>query len=100
MNDGNELGVDINLAYHPIHNNKTNSGVFLMWDLSMRKQEQGHGSGGQINGGSRIYSGPILVLYRENTMFRAEYKLPVYEYFEGVSLSRGNELNVGIGITF
>ncbi len=100
MNDGNELGLDINLGYHPIHNNVTNSGLFIMWDITARKQEQGYGLNGTINGGSRIHTGPVLVLYKDNVMFRAEYKIPLYEYFENQGLSRGDEINIGIGITF
>jgi hypothetical protein len=100
MNDGDEIGLDINVGFHPIHRNYDNSGMFILWDITLRQQTQGASLNGNINGGKRIHSGPILILYRNNIMFRAEYKLPIYENFEGTSLSRGNELNIGIGITF
>ncbi|MFT6076903.1 MAG: hypothetical protein ACJA02_000040 [Myxococcota bacterium] len=100
INEGNELGLDINFGYHPIHNNETNTGMFLLWDVSARNIEKGVGLNNQITGGRRVHTGPILVLYKENIMFRAEYKFPIYEYVQSLSLSRGNELNIGIGITF
>jgi hypothetical protein len=100
INGGNELGLDINLGYHPVHNNITNTGVFIMLDVTVRNQESGYSLGGNVNGGSRIYTGPVLVLYRDNVMFRAEYKVPVYEYFKNTGFSRGKEFNAGIGITF
>ena len=100
INEGNELGLDINLGYHPIHNNETNTGVFLMWDITARNIEKGTGLNNQITGGGRVHTGPVIVLYKNNIMLRAEYKLPVYEYFKSSGLSRGNELNIGVGITF
>jgi hypothetical protein len=100
IKEGNELGLDINIGYHPFHNNDTNTGMFLMWDMSLRSIEKGVGVNNQITGSKRIHTGPVLVLYKDNIMFRAEYKVPIYEYFHSTGLSRGNELNVGIGITF
>jgi len=100
MNDGNELGIDINVGYHPIHNNDNNSGVFLLWDISARYQEEGITLNNKITGGRRIHSGPILVLYKDNIMFRTEYKFPIYEYLEGITISRGNEFNIAAGIIF
>tara|TARA_A100001015_G_C14974869_1_gene706790 strand:- start:353 stop:1216 length:864 start_codon:yes stop_codon:yes gene_type:complete len=100
INEGNELGLDINLGYHPIHDNTTNTGMFIMWDITARNHEKGINLNGDITGSRRVHTGPVLVLYKDNMMFRAEYKFPIYEYFRTTGLSRGNELNVGIGITF
>ena len=100
MNDGNELGLDINLGYHNIHRNETNAGMFLIWDLSARKKQQGHTLNNQINGSSLIQTGPVLVLYKDNIMFRGEYKLPIYESFKNTGFSRGKEINIIIGLTY
>ncbi|RDX37284.1 transporter [Kangiella sp. HD9-110m-PIT-SAG07] len=101
MQEGNELGIDINLGYHPYHDNLTNSGVFVMWDITMRDQESPNTATlTHASGGERVHTGPVLVLYKDNIMFRAEYKYPLYEKSNNVSLSRGQEFNIGIGVTF
>ncbi len=97
--EGDELGLDVNLGLHPYHNNQTNTGVFVMWDVSVRYEERGVGSGG-TTGGTRISTGPIVVWYRGNMMFRAEFKYPAYERVEETQVSFGPELNVGIGMAF
>lgn len=101
MQEGDELGLDINLGYHPYHNNSTNSGIYIMWDISAR-----HNKSANIHvkttasGGKRIQTGPVLVLYQDNIMLRSEYKYPLYEKTNSISNSRGHELNIGIGMTF
>ena len=94
-----QLGFDTNLGIHPYHNNNTNTGIFLMIDFSARYKDKGTKISGN-NAGTRVSLGPVFVFYRDNMMFRAEYKLPVYEYALGTQVSYGNELNVGIGFTF
>lgn len=101
MREGNELGLDVNFGYHPYHDNLSNAGVFLMWDISARHNEDPNAATlTAASSGTRIQTGPIVVLYRGNIMFRAEYKIPVYEKAKGLSVSRGDEFTVGIGITF
>jgi hypothetical protein len=101
MREGNELGLDINLGYHPYHDNLTNSGVFLMWDVTARHHEKPNAATlTTASGGERISTGPVFVWYRDNIMFRAEYKLPVYEKKDGIGSSRGQEFQVSIGFTF
>ena len=101
MRTGDEYGMDLNLGYHPYHNNDTNSGAFVMWDVSARHNEEPNSANlTTTSGGKRISTGPIVVLYKDNIMFRAEYKFPAYEKTSGISNSRGQELMVGIGITF
>lgn len=97
--EGDELGLDVNLGIHPYHNKATNTGVFLMWDLSARYQDRGVDGEG-ISGGARVSTGPVLVWYRDNLMVRAEYKFPAYEKMDAPRVSRGSEVNIGIGITF
>jgi len=99
QHEGNQLGFDANVGIHPYHNNETNTGVFLMMDFSARYKEEGTKISGN-NAGSRVSVGPVFVFYRNNMMFRTEYKIPVYEYALGSQVSYGNELNVGIGFTF
>ena len=78
-------GFDGNIGLHPIHRNETNSGIFTMWDISLRKSDRM----------TSIHSGPVLVGYRKNMMARIEFKLPI----------KGNKsalpiLNSGIGFVF
>jgi hypothetical protein len=99
IEEGNQLGFDANIGIHPYHNNVTNTGVLLMADVSARYQERGQDTSG-TTGGTRVSIGPVLVLYRDNLMFRAEFKSPVYEKVFDTQISYGSEVNVGIGITF
>lgn len=39
MRAGNEYGFDLNLGYHPYHNNEGNYGAFVMLDVSARYNE-------------------------------------------------------------
>jgi len=101
MKSGDEFGLEIDLGYHPYHNNITNSGMFVMWDVIARHNGRPNEANlTTFTGGQLIQSGPILVLYKNNVMFRAEFKYPFYEDVDGISNSRGPELNIGIGITF
>jgi len=99
IEQGDELGFDGNIGIHPYHNNDTDSGVFVMLDMTVRHEQRGKDRGG-LTGGTRLTLGPILVLYRKNVMLRGEIKMPVYERRSGNGVSRGVEYNVGIGITF
>ncbi|MFT5426752.1 MAG: hypothetical protein ACI9ZT_001698 [Gammaproteobacteria bacterium] len=101
MHEGDELGLDINLGYHPLHSNETNSGVFVMWDVTARYNDDPNSATlTTASGGQRLNMGPVLVLYKDNLMFRTEYKHPIYEKTSGISNSRGSEFSVAIGITF
>ncbi len=101
MHEGDELALDINLGYHPYHSNETDSGVFVMWDVSARYNgDPSRETTTTATGGKRVQMGPVLVLYKDNIMFRAEYKHLFYEKTSGISNSRGSEFLVGIGITF
>ena len=101
MKEGDEIGLDINWGYHPYHDNATNSGVFIMWDITARHVGQPTLTTlTTTSGGDRISMGPVIVLYRNALMFRAEFKKPVYEKLENTGLSRGNEFKLAVGITF
>jgi len=101
MHEGNELGLDVNLGYHPYHNNDNNTGIFMMLDISARHNEKPNSvTLTTASGGKRIQTGPVLMLYKDNIMLRAEYKFLAYEKINAVGLSRGNEFSAAIGITF
>lgn len=101
MHEGDELGLDINLGYHPFHSNETNSGVFVMWDVSARYNDDPNSATlTTATGGQHLQMGPVLVLYKDNIMFRTEYKYLIYEKTSGISNSRGSEFSIALGITF
>ena len=101
MHEGDELGLDINLGYHPYHDNDTDSGIFTMWDVTARyNDDPKSGTLTKASGGQRLQMGPVLVLYKDNIMFRAEYKHLLYEKTSGISNSRGSEIIISLGITF
>jgi len=98
-NEGDEVGLDINVGLHPYHNNLKNQGLFIFVDVSARYQ----GSGQQIGkktGGTKLYSGPIVMFYKSNWMARAEYSIPVYERAFSTQFSRGHKVSLGLGKTF
>ena len=104
MQSGDQLGLDINWGIHPYHNNDTNAGMFLMWDITARKNNRPSSNNTTTaSANTRLHSGPVLVLYNENIMFRAEYKVSVYEKVGGVGdigLKKGDIFQIGIGASF
>ena len=101
MKSGDELGFEIDLGYHVYHNDVTNTGMFLMMDFIARHSGRPNEENlTTFTGGKLIQTGPIAVIYRNNIMFRAEFKYPVFEDVDGISNSRGPEVNVGIGMAF
>jgi hypothetical protein len=97
--EGDEAGLDVNIGWHPYHDNVKNEGVFLMVDASLRFQGRGQDLQG-VTGGKRLSMGPVFVYYLEGMMFRAEYKIPLYEDVYDIQVSRGAEINIGIGFVF
>lgn len=101
MHEGDELALDVNIGVHPYHDNETNLGAFMMWDISARSIGAPHSATlTTASGGDRIHTGPVFVMYKDNVMIRAEYSFPVYENVEGITNSRGDMFNFGIGISF
>ena len=96
LDDGSSvLGVDVNLGWHPIHKNETNTGVFFMWDGTFRHKIN---SDGQSD--TRFHTGPQLVVYKGNIMGRIILKLPILESSEQNNLSNGTIIQTGIGFVF
>ena len=101
MREGNELGVDVNLGIHPYHDNATNSGLFLMLDIAARHvDDPNRATRTTATGGQRVQMGPVAVLYKDNIMFRAEYRHAVFEKTSTISNARGHEFSIGLGVTF
>ncbi len=99
IHEGDEIGFDAHVGWHPYHDNLTNEGVFLMWDVSARYEKRGQSTAG-VTGGKRLSSGPVFVYYKGGMMIRAEYKYPLYEDVLDTQVSYGHEFNVGIGFVF
>ena len=101
MQTGDSVGLDINVGIHPWHSNETNSGIFLMWDVSAKHSDAPNQQNlTTASGGDRVYTGPVFVAYRQNLMFRAEYKFLAYEHVDDIGLSRGNQFSLSVGATF
>jgi len=100
IHEGDEIGFDGNIGIHPYHDNATNTGIFVMLDVTVRHQWKGERTLGRTIGGTRLLLGPILVYYRHGMMARAEVKLPVYERVEGNQVAFGPQLNIGVGFVF
>ncbi len=101
METGDSWGVDINIGLHPWHSNETDTGVFLLWDVSAHHEEPPNTRNRTTaSGGDRVHTGPVLVVYRDNLMIRAEYKFVAYENADRFGLSRGSEVSIAVGLTF
>ena len=100
LREGDEVGLDINWGYRVYTNDLLNIGATLMLDVSARYHDKGDSLSTGASGGSRIHTGPVFVIFKDNYIFRAEYKFPAYENMIGSSLSRGQELNIGLGVVF
>ena len=99
IDQGDEIGFDANIGWHPYHDNLTNTGIFLMWDLAARYEGDGRDLFGPT-GGQRISTGLAAVYYTGGIMLRGEYRTPVHENVTGTQLSRGDEIGIGIGFVF
>jgi hypothetical protein len=101
MQTGDSWGLDINVGLHPWHSNETDSGVFLLWDVSAHHEDQPNSRNlTTASGGDRVHTGPVFIFYRDNFMARGEYKFAAYEDVDGVGLSRGDEFSLAVGLTF
>ncbi len=101
METGDSWGLDVNVGLHPWHNNDTDTGVFLLWDVSAHHEEPPNLSNlTTASGGDRVHTGPGFIFYRDTLMVRGEYKFLAYEDVDRIGLSRGNEFSLGVGITF
>ena len=100
LSEGDEAGVDINWGYRFFTDDRNNIGATIIWDIASRHNERGDSRTTGASGGSRVHTGPVLVVFKNNIIFRAEYRFPVYENMIGTSLSRGSEFNIGIGAAF
>ena len=98
INDGNELGLDINIGLS-LKNIKSYNAL-LLWDVSIRLQDVGRGLNNKITGGERIHTGPVIALYKDAIIFRVEYKISAYEVFKDIGIARGNEFSIGLGIVY
>jgi hypothetical protein len=101
MEAGDVFGLDINVGIHPWHSNESDSGIFVMWDVSARHESAPNSRVlTTASGGDLLQSGAVLVLYRDNLMARLEFKFLAYERVDGTSASRGDEFSLAIGLTF
>ena len=81
---GDRTGLDINAGFaFP----GKGSGMFALWDVSALTSDDG----------DRIQTGPVFVYFKQNMMFRAEYKALVWERDSEWS---GGFFSVGIGFVF
>jgi len=81
---GDRTGLDINVGFaFP----GQGTGKFALWDVSFLTSDDG----------DRIQTGPVFVYFKENLMFRAEYKALVYENDSDWS---GSYFSIGIGVVY
>ena len=89
------LGLDVNLGWHPFHNNQNNQGLFIMWDVSGRIKLNRDDSRTQS-----LFIGPQFVVYKKNVMARGVLKYPVYENRDSHKIATGIIFQTGIGFVF
>ena len=99
LEEGDELGVDVNLGFKLFHDDESNTCVFLMCVLTARSQEAGDALTGAYAGKS-VHTGPVFVWYKDALMLRAEWKISAYEEREGLGIARGDRFELGLGLSF
>ena len=95
----NLFGFDLDIGYHPYHNNSLNMGLFLMMGFDGRYY-QSNNLVDQNTKGSIMQIVPTLVLYKDNIMFRFEYYIPVWQGKNQGLNADSSLLRLGIGVTF
>lgn len=78
------LGLDVNVGRAW---KGDGSSFFMLWDISAQDSDTG----------SRVLSGPVAVYFKDNVIFRAEFKCPVHDDDSAWS---GNYLSVGVGLVY
>jgi len=66
-----------------------------MWDGTFQAKIDKGG-----NEDFRLFTGPVAVLYKGGIMARIDIKIPVSEYADKASLSKGVMVQTGIGFVF
>jgi len=99
---GNLMGLDIDLGIHPIHNNESNSGIFLMvgWNTRWIERTKTRGVIDANTGGIYTEIVPTLVWYKRNVMVRAQYHMPIIYDLNGTQSMPFSGFQLGAGITF
>ncbi len=101
MRKGDELMFDINIG-RAFPFQERHSSVFVMLDVQSRWMDRDRTS--TSSGGESVSVGPMLMyvkLYDWGTMaVRAEYRLPVYERWNGTQTGNEQRFALGIGFAF
>ena len=101
MQSGDAFGLDVNVGIHPWHSNESDTGIFLLWDVSAHHERSPNSRNlTTASGGEHLQTGPVFVFYIDNVMARVEYKILAHERVDGTSTSRGDEFSFAIGLTF
>lgn len=79
------LGFDANAGM--VFADGEGASLFTLWDVSVQKSDSGE----------RVLSGPVLMYFTGNTIFRAEFKYPVHDKD---SAWDGNYLSLGVGVVY
>lgn len=97
MRHGDELGFDINIG-RALSHQEHNIGTFIMLDVTARWMDRSrHNSN---SGGEYISMGPMFMVFKGNWAFRAEYRLPVYERWNGNQVGNEHRFSIGVGVAF
>ena len=82
---GDTTGLDINVG--AVFANGRGSSWFTLWDITATDSPSGQ----------RLLSGPVLVYFKRNVIFRAEYKL---EVIDNDNEKNGDFINLGVGVVY
>lgn len=100
---GGRTGFNLDLGWHPIHSNRTNTGAFLMVGLNGQHQKHSRQLGGIHNpnsGGRFLEAAPTLVLYKGPWMWRTQVHLDIWRQMNGHQLISKQRFQTGLGIVF
>lgn len=79
------VGLDVN--WGPVFADGEGSALFTLWDISAQASDSG----------DRVLTGPVVMYYRENVIWRAEFKYPVHDEDRAWD---GNYFSIGVGVVY
>ena len=94
------FGFDLDIAYHPYHNNSLNIGLFLMMGFDGRFYQNNSTADQNLKKRSIMQVVPTLVLYKDNVMLRSEYYIPVWQEKNQGLKADSFLFRLGVGVTF
>jgi len=97
--NGDTISADVNIGAHPIQDDATNTGLFVMADLALEHRFGGQNAFGRT-GGTTLHLGPTAALHHGNVMWRTTMAWPVFADMAGQQPVSDYIFELGVGAAF